>query len=353
MSKKLSTSIFKQAILKGQNNEDDDPAPSKRAVEDNEPQDSLKRRKIADADEEDGLNETPLLLNELVVHHPELATMWDDLKEKKDMPVEPIEQPSYIAVPLLPFQRVDVAWMMRQEKNPDFQGGVLADEMGMGMMMQAITLLLSDNTKPNLVVVPAAGIKQWSSKIEKLAVNNVKVHLYQGANRASTRAELESYDIVITTYKALESAYSKSTVGHVSVYAQVDIEKPPSILHKIEWHRVILDEGNHIHDHLGMPARATFALNGTYKWALTHTPLQERKNEMHSLVKFVKAYPWTFFYCKRCPCKHPNWDLDGGRECPQCGHQPMDHAGWWKDIKESQLLEHMMRCLAKTTSHRQ
>ncbi|KAI8075301.1 SNF2 family N-terminal domain-containing protein [Gongronella butleri] len=303
---------------------------------------AMKDLKIADADEEDGLNTTPQHLNELVAHHPELVTMWNDLKEKMDAPIEPIEQPSYITVPLLPFQRAGVAWMMRQEKDPDFQGGVLADEMG--KKIQAITLLLSDNTKPNLVVTSAATIMQWSSEIEKFAVKNVKVHLYHGpkAKRASTLAELESYDIVITTYPALADAYRKSIIGHIDRPGQSKILKTPSLLHSVRWNRVVADDAKTIEDYLDNTARAVFDLKSNYNWALTGAPLQEYAYELYSLVKFIKPDPWAYFYCKECPCKRPTWGFVSGSACANCGHGPMDHISWWKkNIDKSQLLQRM------------
>ncbi|KAI8067772.1 SNF2 family N-terminal domain-containing protein [Gongronella butleri] len=264
----------------------------------------------------------------LIKHHPELATVWDDLQEKMDEPVEPIEQPSYITVPLLPFQRLGVAWMMRQEKNPDFQGGVLADEMGMGKTIQTITLLLSDNTKPNLVIAPAVAIIQWSNEIEKFTVNNVKVHLYHGAKRASTRAELESYDIVITTYSVLESAFRRQEGGFTRNGKK---KKERSLLHNIKWHRIVLDEAHNIKDRSSNTARAAFNLKSQYKWSLTGTPLQNRVGELYSLIRFMQADPFAYYYCKECPCKRASWNFVNNKKCIDCGHRPMDHTCWWNN----------------------
>jgi SNF2 family DNA or RNA helicase len=47
-------------------------------------------------------------------------------------------QPVEIITPLLPFQREALSWMRKQEHSV-FRGGLLADEMGMGKTLQAIS----------------------------------------------------------------------------------------------------------------------------------------------------------------------------------------------------------------------
>ena len=42
-------------------------------------------------------------------------------------------------VPLLPFQRQFLAWALKQERG-DVRGGILADEMGMGKTIQALSV---------------------------------------------------------------------------------------------------------------------------------------------------------------------------------------------------------------------
>ena len=54
---------------------------------------------------------------------------------------------------------------MIHQENTDFQGGILADEMGMGKTIQMISLLLSNRqNKPNLIIAPTVAILQWESE---------------------------------------------------------------------------------------------------------------------------------------------------------------------------------------------
>ncbi len=48
------------------------------------------------------------------------------------------------------------------------------------------------------------------------------------------------------------------------------------ILGQVAWRRVVLDEAHSIKDRRCSTARAVFALNSKYKWALSGTPLQAR-----------------------------------------------------------------------------
>lgn len=61
---------------------------------------------------------------------------------KKVLPTRSPPPPELI-VPLLPFQQEGLGWMVNQELQPNTRGGVLADEMGMGKTIQAISLLLA------------------------------------------------------------------------------------------------------------------------------------------------------------------------------------------------------------------
>ena len=87
--------------------------------------------------------------------HPEIKTMWDDLRNIS--PIKPVggEQPESITRKLKSFQLEGVDWMRKQEQSV-WRGGLLGDEMGMGKTIQAVSLIMSDYPAkaPCLVVVP-------------------------------------------------------------------------------------------------------------------------------------------------------------------------------------------------------
>jgi len=104
--------------------------------------------------------------------------------------------------------------------------------------------------------------------------------------------------------------------------------KKPSKLHNFEWHRIILDEAHSIKDRVSSTARASFHLDAQYRWSLTGTPLQNRVNELFSLVKLMRITPYSYYYCKLCDCKSMHWEFTGQR-CNHCNCSRMHHFSWW------------------------
>lgn len=163
----------------------------------------------------------------------------DALVQKKG-PVDFKEPPPELLMPLLPFQKEWLAWSLKQEES-EFKGGILADEMGMGKTIQAISLVvtsralrsgqsLADKTcmlqntvgasssgskvlpqvKATLVVCPMVAVLQWRNEIARFtAEGSTKVLVYHGANRCKDVAELSQYDFVLTTYAIVEVEYRK------------------------------------------------------------------------------------------------------------------------------------------------
>lgn len=51
--------------------------------------------------------------------------------------------------------------------------------------------------------------------------------------------------------------------------------------------RVVLDEAHNIKERSTNAAKAAFALDASYRWCLSGTPLQNRVGELYSLVRFL------------------------------------------------------------------
>ncbi|KAG1888839.1 SNF2 family N-terminal domain-containing protein [Suillus subluteus] len=260
-------------------------------------------------------------------HHPELKDVWGDVESSIPIVVpERAEQPAGLKVTLLPFQRESLFWMHKQEQGI-WNGGMLADEMGMGKTIQMISLFVSDLKRPNLVVAPTVAIMQWRNEINT-HTEGMKVLVWHGASRVTNPKELEKYDVVLTTYAVMESCFRKQQNGFKRKGL---IVKEPSALHQIKWNRIILDEAHNIKERQTNTAKASFELQSNYKWCLSGTPLQNRVGELYSLVRFLGGDPFSFYFCKKCDCKSLHWKFTDKKNCDDCGHSPMQHTCFWNN----------------------
>ncbi|KAK0498253.1 SNF2 family N-terminal domain-containing protein [Armillaria luteobubalina] len=235
-------------------------------------------------------------------HHKELCDVWGNLEDSIPV-VVPVkaDQPADIKLTLLPFQREGLYWMKQQEQGV-WHGGMLADEMGMGKTIQIIALLISDRKKPNLVIAPTVAIMQWKNEIEA-HTDGMKVLVWHGQARESDVKELKN------SFRKQEKGFERKKGDRRMLVT----EKSP--VHQIQWNRIILDEAHNIKERATNTAKAAFELQGNYRWCLSGTPLQNRVGELYSLVRFLGGDPFSYYFCKRCPCKSLHWRFSDKRTC--------------------------------------
>jgi DNA repair protein RAD16 len=183
----------------------------------------------------------------LELHHPELHTMWQDLENLPKIGDVKIEQPINISRELKPFQLEGVAWMRAME-DTEWGGGLLGDEMGMGKTIQAVSLIMSDfpAPQPSLVLIPPVALMQWQQEISDYTDGTLRTFVYHGTNaqtKGVTLKELKKYDVILMSYNSLESMYRKQEKGFKR---KNGIHKEESVIHQIQFHRVILDEAHNI-----------------------------------------------------------------------------------------------------------
>ncbi|KAF2467496.1 uncharacterized protein BDR25DRAFT_374811 [Lindgomyces ingoldianus] len=188
-----------------------------------------------------------------------------------------------------------VAGCRRPEKQPEDFGGLIADEMGLGKTLTMITAIATTTeqarqfqygnsrgvemlgtmkrTRATLVICPAVLLMDgWLEEVSKhVAPGFLKCSKYHGASKASETEILDS-DIVLTTYATLITDSSRN-----------------SILHRIHWFRIIIDEAHSIRHQQTKQFRAVVALSAKYRWCLTGTPIQNELNDLGALVRFLRV----------------------------------------------------------------
>jgi superfamily II DNA or RNA helicase len=199
---------------------------------------------------------------------PALAKLCEDLDtppppglERLRPLVEGFEQlppaplPEGLEATLRPYQRHGVDWLHFLKQAG--LGGVLADDMGLGKTLQAICAL----EKGSLVVCPTSLLANWRAELARFRPS-LSVNTYHGPGRA-----LSDADVTLTTYALL----------------RLDADA----LSARRWRVVVLDEAQAIKNPDSQVSRAAYRLDGALKLAITGTPLENRLEELWSLMHFT------------------------------------------------------------------
>jgi superfamily II DNA or RNA helicase len=184
--------------------------------------------------------------------------------------IKPTKKPKSLKATLRPYQEQGLSWL--RFVHDLGSGGVLADDMGLGKTVQTIALLLSlkqeKKTKPlrALIVAPTSVVTNWVREIERFGPA-LSTALWHGAGRRDQANELESSNVIITSYALLRR----------------DID----LLKKLELDYAILDEAQNVKNPISATAQAARELNAERRLALTGTPIENRLSEIWSIFEFV------------------------------------------------------------------
>ncbi|RDW78757.1 DEAD/DEAH box helicase [Aspergillus mulundensis] len=227
------------------------------------------------------------------------------------------DNPPSLTTTLLPYQRQGLAWMISKE-NPQLptgandvvqlwkkqgnkftniatnfstttppplaSGGILADDMGLGKTIQIISLILSnsepktkESSKATLIISPVGVMSNWRNQIQEHTdpEQAPRVLIYHGPGKKEG-ANLDQYDVVVTSYGALAMEYkpeSKAT--------------PAKGLFSLKWRRVVLDEGHTIRNPRSKGSSAASALWADSRWTLTGTPIVNSLKDLYSQIRFL------------------------------------------------------------------
>ncbi|MCS0591195.1 DEAD/DEAH box helicase [Massilia norwichensis] len=183
--------------------------------------------------------------------------------------VKKVDAPKGLQATLRDYQLDGLAWMQFLREYD--LGGILADDMGLGKTVQTIAHILTEKeagrlTSPALVIAPTSLMMNWMEEAARFAPS-LKVLLLQGKERMELFDQIDSADIVLTTYALLPR----------------DEEK----LREHQYHLVILDESHYIKNTRSKAAQTAGSLNARHRLCLSGTPLENHLGELWSQFHFL------------------------------------------------------------------
>ncbi len=154
---------------------------------------------------------------------------------------------------------------------------LLADDMGLGKTIQAIAairvLLHRGNLSRALIVVPAGLLEQWMREITFWA-RELRVMVIAGAPDIRLRQWRYQAHITLVSYETLRSDYTGS---------------PQCGPCRERWGVVVLDEASRIKNRETGVTTTCKALPAERRWALTGTPLENRIDDVISILDFLSG----------------------------------------------------------------
>lgn len=243
----------------------------------------------------------------------DLRSFLESIKTIEDSIEGESNTPEDLTVNLLKHQRLGLHWLELNENDEKKKGGILADAMGLGKTVQAISLMLSrrskdDDLKTNLIVCPVAMMRQWESEIETKVKESadMKVFLYTSTNgkaRLQTFKQLAKFDVVIVSFQTLASEMKKHIhgydLGEMGIRRINELKArnsyiSPFFAKESKFYRTILDEAHFIKNKLTKASLACHILESEYRWCLSGTPMQNNIDEIFPLIRFLRIKPYCF-----------------------------------------------------------
>ena len=152
------------------------------------------------------------------------------------------------------------------------RNALLADEMGLGKTVQVASAIDSlrrnGELKRALVIVPSALRLNWQRELKTWAPHSLTVRV-EGPPSQRHALYRVHVPVLIATYGQIRS-------------------DAKFLSENIDFDLVVLDEAQNIKNGESKTAHSCFILNRKRSWALSGTPLENRRDDLFSVFRFVK-----------------------------------------------------------------
>jgi SNF2 family DNA or RNA helicase len=227
---------------------------------------------------------------------------------------------------LYPFQSVGATFIHLARE------AILADEMGTGKTIQALTALGADGL-PAVVICPNSVKFNWATEAARWNTDATPYVVTSGAvGRAKTlnAAAADPTALVIVNYETLRMVSRLSPYGDIRLrrcrqcdkkYGEEGLSEArcqvhPKVINRIPFKTVILDEAHRIKSPQAQQTRAAWAVchqsSVEYRWALTGTPIGNHPGDFWSILHAIAPleFPTKTHYVDRYCLQ--SWNAFGG-----------------------------------------
>lgn len=196
--------------------------------------------------------------------HLESDKAWKDHCKKLKQSISP-KLPGTLQASLRDYQKTGFEWLAQLIHWE--VGGCLADDMGIGKTVQALSaILLVADQGPVLVVAPLSVMSNWQEECQRFAPT-LHPKIFGPGDRDLFLDTLGPFDLVIASYGLLQTEADK--------------------LAAIDWQTIVLDEAQAIKNMKTKRSKAAMKLNARFRLITTGTPVENHLDELWTLFNFI------------------------------------------------------------------
>ena len=192
----------------------------------------------------------------------------------KDKMEDDIHVPEILEKTLRYYQKTGFKWLKTLDRYKF--GGILADDMGLGKTIQILSVILDyvqnakEKHRTSIVISPSSLTLNWQNEADKFA-GELKTLVINGTllERKRKIAEIEKYDLVITSYDLLKR--------DIELYKEKDYH----------FRYIIADEAQYLKNSNTQNAKAIKKINAETRYALTGTPIENSLAELWSIFDYI------------------------------------------------------------------